>query len=67
LSLEILSDGQLNDVSVKDSSGHQLFDSDAVNTARIVSPYDPFPVEIEQDEITVFVPVSYSQDAFLIK
>lgn len=67
LSLKILSDGQLNDVSVKESSGHSIFDSDAVNTAKIVAPYAPFPVEMEMDEVTVSIPVTYSQEAFLIK
>lgn len=67
LSLKILSDGQLNDVFVKESSGHSIFDSDAVNTAKIVAPYAPFPVEMEMDEVTVSIPVTYSQEAFLIK
>ncbi|HSV42978.1 MAG TPA: TonB family protein [Candidatus Bathyarchaeia archaeon] len=67
LSLTILSDGKLNDVSVAETSGYSLFDNDAVNTAQIVSPFEPFPVELEMDEITISVPVVYSQDAFLIK
>jgi pilus assembly protein CpaC len=67
LSLKILSDGQLNDVFVKESSGRSIFDSDAVNTAKIVAPYAPFPVEMEMDEVTVSIPVTYSQEAFLIK
>lgn len=67
LSLTILSDGTLNDVSVAETSGYSLFDNDAVNTAQIISPFDPFPVELEMDEITITVPVVYSQQAFLIK
>jgi len=67
LSLTILSDGTLNDVFVTEASGYSLFDNDAVNTAQIVSPFDPFPVELEMDEITISVPVVYSQQAFLIK
>ncbi len=67
LSLTILSDGTLNDASVKESSGHDIFDMDALNTAEIVAPFDPFPVELEMDELTISVPVAYSQEAFLIK
>ena len=67
LSLTILSDGSLSDVEIKESSGYNIFDNDAVNTAEIVSPFAPFPVEMEMDEITVSVPVIYSQKAFLAK
>ena len=64
LSLTILSDGTLNNSSVKNSSGRNIFDEDALTTAKIVSPFDPFPAELEMDEITVAIPVVYNQDVF---
>ena len=67
LSMKIYSDGTLGDVRVKESSGHNIFDNDAVNTAEIVAPFDPFPAELEMDELTVSIPVEYSQKALMIK
>ena len=63
LSLTILSDGTLNDVELKESSGYSVFDNDAVNTAQIVAPFNPFPVEVDMDELTVSIPVAYNQEA----
>jgi len=61
LMIVILSDGTLNKVAVKETSGHAIFDKDAVNTAKILSPYDPFPIDINLDEIAVTIPIVYSQ------
>jgi TonB family protein len=58
-------DGTLKSVLVKESSGHEIFDQDAVNTAQILAPYAAFPVGIDVDEITLSVPVVYSLDGFL--
>lgn len=63
LTLTILSDGTLNDVAVKESSGHEVFDRDAVNTAKILAPYDPFPAEIDLEELIVTIPIVYSQES----
>ncbi len=63
LVLHILKDGTLDEVAVKESSGHQVFDKDAINTAQILSPYGAFPPELEINEIKVIVPIVYSQDA----
>ncbi|MFP4473628.1 MAG: TonB family protein [Candidatus Omnitrophota bacterium] len=65
LSLHILSDGTLSDVTVKESSGRNIFDKDALNTAEIVSPFEPFPVELEMKDLVVTIPVVYSQQAML--
>lgn len=66
LLLTIFSDGTLGDVAVEQSSGYSIFDNDALNTAKIVAPFDPFSVEMEQDELTISIPVTYNQEAFLI-
>ena len=36
LNITILNDGNVKDVSIKASSGHAVFDKDAVNTAKIL-------------------------------
>ena len=63
LTLKILKDGSLEEVTVKESSGHNIFDTDAVNTAEILAPYAAFPPEMELNEITVTIPIVYSQDS----
>jgi TonB family protein len=61
LALTILSDGTLQDVDIRKSSGHDVFDNDAKNTAQILSPFDPFPPELDLEEIVVSLPIVYSQ------
>lgn len=61
LTLKVLKDGTLDEVTVKESSGHDAFDKDALNTAQILSPFDPFPPELELNEIILTVPIIYSQ------
>ncbi|MEI6438046.1 MAG: TonB family protein [Candidatus Omnitrophota bacterium] len=65
LALVIRKDGSLRDVFVKESSGYDVFDQDAVNTAKVLAPYSPFPAMLTQDEITVTLPIVYSLDQFL--
>ncbi|MDP2652456.1 MAG: TonB family protein [Candidatus Omnitrophota bacterium] len=65
LTMTLLSDGTLQDVDVKQSSGHMIFDNDAKNTAQILAPFDPFPAEMDLEEIVVTVPIVYSQNAML--
>lgn len=61
LSLTILSDGSLGDVTVKSSSGHEVFDKDAAATAKVVAPFKPFPAEMDLEELKVTIPIVYSQ------
>lgn len=61
LSLLILSDGSLSEVNVRESSGHSVFDKDAMNTTRILAPFDPFPSDIGLEEIWVTIPIIYEQ------
>ncbi len=63
LTLTILSDGTLNEVTIKESSGHKVFDADAMNTAQILAPFDPFPVEMDLEELIVTIPIIYRQEA----
>lgn len=61
LGLRILKDGTLANVSVKESSGHTIFDEDAVNTAKILAPYPPFSSDMTGEDVVVVVPIVYSQ------
>jgi pilus assembly protein CpaC len=65
LTLVLQRDGTLQSVVVKDSSGHEVFDQDAINTAQILAPYAALPSEIEANEMTVTIPIVYSLDGFL--
>lgn len=61
LGLHILRDGTLANVSVKESSGHSIFDEDAVNTAKILAPYPSFSSDMSGEDVMVVVPIVYSQ------
>ncbi len=65
LKLEVLSDGTLKDVRIKESSGIDIFDKDAVNTAQIVAPFAPFPPEVDLEEMEVTVPIAYGREGVL--
>lgn len=65
LSMVIKRDGSLRDVFVKESSGYEIFDQDAINTAQILAPYAPFSDNIKDEELSLTIPIVYSQDSFL--
>lgn len=65
LSLHILKDGSLSDVSVKESSGYDIFDKDAADTAQIAAPYDPFPESLTLDDLIVTAPIVYGPESLL--
>jgi pilus assembly protein CpaC len=65
LSLVIRRDGSLRDVVVRESSGYDVFDKDAVNTAQILAPYNSFPESIAEEQLTLTIPIVYSLDSFL--
>jgi len=65
LSLHILKDGSLADVSVKESSGYNIFDKDAMDTAQIAAPYDPFPESLKLDDLIVTAPIVYGPESLL--
>jgi TonB family protein len=65
LTLVLQRDGTLQSVLVKEPSGYELFDQDALNTAQILAPYAAFSPEIEADDMTVTIPIVYSLDGFL--
>jgi len=65
LALDILSDGSLVDVTVEESSGYEILDTDAVNTAQLTAPFEAFPEAISLEEIRITLPIIYSQEAVI--
>ncbi len=62
LKLHILKDGSLSEASVVQSSGHEVFDQDALNSAKIAAPYPPFTADFTSEDLIVTVPIVYSQN-----
>ena len=60
LNLLILNDGTLALASVKDSSGYDIFDQDAVEIAKRIAPYDAFPPDSNLHELELTIPIVYS-------
>ncbi len=60
LTLRILNDGTLIQAVVKEPSGYELFDDQALNIAKNLAPYASFPTESNLQELTVTVPIVYS-------
>ncbi len=61
LSLHLLKNGSLADSQIKESSGYNIFDKDALHTAQVLSPYDAFPLKLNLDDLVLNVPIVYSQ------
>jgi len=60
VALLILNDGTLASATIKESSGYDVFDEYAINTARKVAPYAGFPADVEVQELNVTIPIVYS-------
>lgn len=58
--LLILPDGTLAYASIKESSGHKVFDEIALNTAQMAAPYDGFPSNTDLRELNITIPIVYS-------
>ncbi len=61
LKLTIRRDGFLAGSVVSETSGQNIFDEDALNTAKALVPYPKFPKGLLQDSLTVTIPIVYSQ------
>ena len=60
LNLVVLNDGTLAYATVRETSGFKMFDDNALDTAKRLSPYSAFPPETDLHEINVMVPIVYS-------
>lgn len=59
LRLHIYYTGKLMDVSVKDPSGYQPLDDQAVSMVKSTSLYPPFPASIEDKELWIDIPIVF--------
>jgi TonB family protein len=61
LGLLILSDGTLAFATVKESSGYDLFDNNALKIAKeVVAPFERFPSSTDLQELDITIPIIYS-------
>jgi pilus assembly protein CpaC len=58
----ILNDGTLAFALVKESSGHDVFDEVALNTAKQLAPFTAFPSDTDLQELNMTIPIVYSLD-----
>jgi TonB family protein len=61
ISLNIVANGDLKDIKVKQSSGYKVLDNAAEEAARHQSPYPPFPPQIDSQELWIDVPIIYKK------
>ncbi len=61
LNLRILKNGTLANADLKQSSGYDIFDQDALNTAKMLAPYPSFSSDMDNEDVEVVVPIVYSQ------
>lgn len=59
LSLVLSYQGEVLDAMIKESSGYNILDENAVAMAYQVAPYPPFPPSIDSEELQVDVPIVY--------
>ncbi|VAX37459.1 Type II/IV secretion system secretin RcpA/CpaC, associated with Flp pilus assembly [hydrothermal vent metagenome] len=57
----ILKDGTLAFALVKESSGYEIFDQEALRIAKSSAPYESFPLDTDLQEINVTVPIVYKK------
>jgi TonB family protein len=62
LALHLFRDGTLASASIRESSGYELFDEEALNLVKNLAPYSAFPSEAALQELTVTVPIVYNLD-----
>ena len=60
LASHILNDGTLANASVRESSGYDVLDDNALSTAKNLSPYSAFPSNLKLQDVTVTIPIVYS-------
>ncbi|MDD5166737.1 MAG: TonB family protein, partial [Candidatus Omnitrophica bacterium] len=59
LALHISNQGELLDALVRSSSGHKVLDDDAIEVAKDISDYPPFPASSNLKELWVEIPIVY--------
>jgi len=59
LGLRVYYTGQLLNVEIRESSGYDLLDDNAVNIVKKIAPYPAFPMEMKQKELWIDLPIIY--------
>jgi TonB family protein len=62
LGLHITYNGTLQDAVLKASSGYRILDENAINTAKKIASYPPFPPAIEAKDLWIEIPIVYTLD-----
>lgn len=60
LKLHLSYQGELLDVSVEKSSGYKILDDNAINVAKQIYSYPPFPASVDSKELWIDIPIVYS-------
>ena len=60
--LHLSSEGELLGVKISESSGYLSFDDNVVKIAESLSPYPPFPPDIELKDLWIDIPIVYEID-----
>lgn len=59
IELKLLSDGQLKEVRIKESSGSRILDRAVLSAVQEQAPYPSFPSKLAQKELRLVVPVVF--------
>lgn len=62
LKLHINHAGEILDARIAESSGYLSFDNSVIATAKHLSPYPPFPYEVELEDLWIDIPIVYKMD-----
>lgn len=60
--MHLLADGTLTELKVTERSGNGLFDEYAAQIAEMISPYPPFPADMNRSEVWIDIPIKYSRE-----
>jgi TonB family protein len=55
----LLKNGEVQDVKIVKSSGHNILDQNAIETIKKAAPFNPFPKRIEMSKISVVTELEY--------
>jgi len=62
ISIHLSSQGDLLGARILESSGYNIFDDNTIKLIKELSPYPPFPPQVEAKEVWIDIPVVYRLD-----
>jgi len=60
--MHLLADGTLTELKITERSGNNLFDEYAAQIAEMISPYPPFPSDMNRSDVWIDIPIKYSRE-----